>query len=255
MKNISLLFAMLLVSISMTAEQKTESLSQWAAEELAKYPEKVEGMTVFYPELDENQQLVVSDIIDVPGQSEVQIFTNALVYLYDNLDPETESIESIDYDSHKFIIARKMKQGSGKTTTAYEYILAFQMTDGLISFACYNIDAEYREKGILPRKLALEKLKPQEIERHKELVIEFSSLNTKYLNDIAKYATETKPEVVSHWENIENKEAVKGMNKTEIKLIFGRPVSERITGKRTKWMYADNSVVIFTNDIVTTIIE
>lgn len=246
---------LLLPLLNLSAEEKTGSLSQWTTEELSKYPETVNGIEVFYPSLDENGKLAVSDLLDIPGKTGESIFIGALEYIYDNLDPELESIESIDYDSHRFIMARKMKQGSGKTSTSFEYILAVQVADGILSFGCYDISAEYREKGILPRKLDIEKLKPQENERHKELFIEYSHLNSKFLRNLAIYISQNKIDSVSHWDAIKSKKVVKGMNKTEVKLVYGRPISERTTGKRVKWMYADNAVVIFTNDVVSTVID
>lgn len=249
--------SVLMFTIGMTAkdDNAADNLSQWAESELAKFPETVDGIKVFYPSLDENGKLSVSDIIDIPDNTQSDIFTNALVYIYDNYDPENEAIESIDYGSNRFIIARRMKQGSGGKTTSYEYISAFQIADGLMSFISYDIRAEYREKGILPRKLDIEKLKPQENPRHKELVEEFSFLNSKFLKEMSNYISSTEAEKVTHWNEIKNNQAVKGMNKTEVKLALGRPYSEREMGKRTKWMYDNNSVVIFTNGIVTTVID
>ncbi len=251
------MLTVLVCSIGMTAKEDktTDNLSQWAESELAKYPESVDGIKVFYPSLDENGKLSVSDIIDIPDNTQTGIFTKALVYIYDNYDPETEVIESIDYDSRRFIIARKMKQGSSGKTTSYEYISAFQIADGLMSFISYDIRAEYREKGILPRKLDIEKLKPQENPRHKELVEEFSFLNAKFLKEMTDFISSSDSEKVTHWDEIKNNQAVKGMNKTEVKLALGRPYSERDMGKRTKWMYDNNSVIIFTNGIVTTVID
>lgn len=244
--------------MAMTAKDDASAdntLSQWAESEMAKYPETVDGVKVFYPSMNDDGKLSVSDLIDIEGRKKTQIFTNALVYIYDNLNAETEVIESIDYDSQRFIISRKLKQGSGKNTTSYEYISAFQVADGLLTFVSYDIKVEYREKGILPRKLNIEKLKPQENPRHKELVEEFSFLNSKILKEMAEYITATKPGTVTHWDDIKAGNAVKGMNMTEVKLALGRPYSERQMGKRTKWMYDNNSVIIFTDDTVTTVID
>ena len=60
---------------------------------------------------------------------------------------------------------------------------------------------------------------------------------------------------ISHWKEIKAGDVVKGMNESEVKLVFGRPYNERKTGKRIKWMYEDNSVVVFTDGIVSTVIH
>ncbi len=250
--------SILLCATPMIAKDETssaEELSQWAESEMAKYPEMVDGVKVYYPSMDDKGKLSVSDLIDIEGKTQREIFTDALVYIYNNFDAESEVIESIDYESNRFIIGRRLKQGSGKTTTTYEYISAFQVADGILSFVSYDIRAEYREKGILPRKLDIEKLKPQENERHKELVEEFSLLNSKIIKNMSEYIASAKSETVTHWDEIKAGNVVKGMNKTEVKLAFGRPLNERETGKRTKWMYDNNAVVIFTNGLVTTVME
>ena len=236
-------------------DEKQDELNQWAKSELAKYPEVVEGVNVMYPTMSDDAKLSISDIIDIEGKSKDEIFTGALVFIHNNMIPEMEALESIDYDSRRFILARKTEQGSGKTTSSYEYIMAFQVADNMLSFVIYDIKAGYREKGILPRKLDLEKLKPQTTERHKELVTEFSYLTSKYLLDMADFIKTSSIHQISHWKEIKAGDVVKGMNESEVKLVFGRPYNERKTGKRIKWMYEDNSVVVFTDGIVSTVIH
>lgn len=253
-----LIFALLFSALIGTAwakDDKTEDLNQWAKSELAKYPETVNGVTVIYPTMSDDGKLSVSDIIDIEGKSQKEIFAGALVFIKNNINPEFELIESVDYDSYRFILARKTEQGSGKTASSYEYIMAFQVADGILSFVTYDIKAGWREKGLLPRKMDLEKLKPQTNERHKELVTEFSYLSTKYLLDMAEFIKSAKIPLITHWKELKSETVVKGMNETEVKIVFGRPYNERKTGSRVKWMYEDNSVVIFTDGIVSTVIN
>ena len=252
---IALLTIISICTVSAKEKESSEELNQWAKSELAKYPEVVKGVTVIYPTMSEDGKLSVSDIIDIEGKSQDEIFTGALIFIKNNINPEMELIETVDYDSRRFILARKTEQGEGKNTSAYEYIMAFQMADNIISFITYDISAKYREKGIIPIKLELEKLKPQTNERHKELVTEFSYLNSKYLLDMADFIKSNPLPQISHWKELKEGTVVKGMNETEVKIIYGRPYSERLTGQRNKWMYEDNTVVIFTNGIVTTIIN
>ncbi len=210
---------------------------------------------IYKPEATNDGSIAVSDVIDIPNRSKDEIFTEVLSFIYNNLNTETEAIEKIDFDNQRIILFRKLKQGEYKDATTYEYLISFQMGNNMLSFIASELKAEYKEKGFLPRKLNFEKLKPTEKERHKELIDEFSSLNSQYLHSIAKHVATTKPETVTHWSQIKIGKAVKGMNKTEVLMTLGRPAIERSTGTREKWMYGNEYVIIFTNGIVSSIID
>lgn len=210
---------------------------------------------IYKPENTNDGTIAVSDVIDIPNRSKDEIFTGILSFIYNNLNTETEAIEKVDFDNQRITLFRKLKQGEYKDATTYEYLISFQMGDNMLSFIASELKAEYKEKGFLPRKLDFEKLKPTEKERHKELIDEFSTLNSQYLHSIAKHVATTKPETVTHWSQIKAGKAVKGMNKTEVIMTLGRPAIERTTGTREKWMYGNEYVIIFTNGIVSSIID
>lgn len=131
---------------------------------------------------------------------------------------------------------------------------AFQVVDGMLSFVTYNIQTAYKEKGILPRKMAIEKLKPQEKEQHKNVVETFSYVNSKFLQEMVEYVKSAQNQPVTHWEEIETSDVVKGMNETEVKLAAGRPSTVREQGNKTRWMYSNTFVVVFTDGVVTTVV-
>ena len=60
---------------------------------------------------------------------------------------------------------------------------------------------------------------------------------------------------VSHWDEINARKIVKGMNATEVKLIAGRPRNITESGSREKWMYNNDFVVIFTDGIVSNVVQ
>ena len=202
-----------------------------------------------------DNRLEVSDLVEIPGKSKNDIFVGTVIDIVDNLDSETDFLESVDFDSRKLVLGRKVSFGENKTATTYKYKIAFQAADGLLSFVCYDITAGYREKGIVPRTLAIEKLTPDKNARHQELIDEYTRINSECINNIAEAIKTGKTQPVSHWEEIKENRVVKGMNSTEVKLALGRPASIRDTSGRSKWMYGNDTVIIFTDGKVSTIIE
>lgn len=232
----------------------TLDLGEWAREQAAALPESIDGVKIFRPIVDDGKA-VVSDLIDLPATSAECLFTAALAFIADNIEPETDVIDAIDYESYRFALTRMQTQGTGKNTASYKYTLAVQAADDIMSFSEFDIKVEYKEKGILPRTIGLEKCKPAENTRHRELVEGFSFVSSKFLKDMCDFISANKDLKVTHWNEIKSNQVVKGMNEVEVKLAAGRPANVRSTGNRTKWMYSNDFVVIFTEGIVSTVIE
>ena len=231
------------------------SLSVWAKEQASALPSEIDGVVMMRPVANEDGRVEVSEFIDVPGISQTQVFIAAVVYAAENLDRETDAIETIDFDSRRFVVSRHVKSGEGKDAATYRYTTAFQAADDILSFVSYGIEIDYKDKGILPRHMAIEKMKPATNKRHAELIEDFSFNNSKYLKDMAAYVSDNPSLKVTHWKDIKDGTVVKGMNETEVKLVVGAPVSVRKMGKRSKWMFSNDFVVIFTGGVVTTVIQ
>ena len=60
---------------------------------------------------------------------------------------------------------------------------------------------------------------------------------------------------VKHWPEIKKGIVVKGMNEAEVRLIGGSPRSINNTGERVQWMYSNDFIVIFTNGMVSAVIQ
>lgn len=211
--------------------------------------------TTVYELTQGDNRLEVSDLVELPGKSKNDIFVGAVISIVDNLDSETDFLESVDFDSRKLQLGRKVSFGENKTATTYKYKIAMQAADGLLSFVCYDISTGYREKGFIPRTLPVEKLTPEKNPRHQELIDEYTRINTEFINGMAETIKSGSTQPVSHWDEIKENRAVKGMNATEVKLALGSPASVRDTNGRSKWMYGNDTVVIFTDGKVTTVIE
>lgn len=230
-------------------------LAGWVEENAGKAPDMVDGIKIYRPTETDGRQMI-SDFFDVPGTDKMTIMAKALAYCTDVLDKETEIIETVEPASGRFVIGKMLTVGSGRNAVTYTYHIAFQSGDDVLSFACYDITVQYKEKGILSRTLTFEKLKPEEKEQHKEIVETFSIENSRFLNDVLNFVKTGECDPVAHWDEIEACQVVKGMNMTEVKLSIGRPAHVTDQGNgRVKWMISNNFVVIFTDGIVTSVIR
>lgn len=214
------------------------------------------GHTLFYP-ITDNEDVAVRGEITVSGQSSEKIFLSALNYVVDHLDSTDghEQIGEINPDEKSFMVRQFSRQGSNNNETTFTYLTLIKADEGKLLFLNTEIDVKYREKGLIPRTVAFEKLNPATNHRHRELVEQFVNINSKYLFDLASYIPESQNLEVNHWEEISNKDVVKGMNQFEVKLILGKPITERDNGDRIRWVYPKNYVLLFESGKLSRILE
>lgn len=218
--------------------------------------EKIDGRELFYPATI-GGEASVSGEIKVSGLSAEKIFLAALDHAIDHMDATDghEQIGEIDPDEKSFVLRRYSRQGSNNSETVFTCLTLIKAEEGRIRFRDTEIDVKYREKGLIPRTVAFEKLNPATNSRHRELVELFADISSKYLYAMAVSIPESKDIEVTHWKEINDKEIVKGMNRFEVKLILGRPVTERDNGDRIRWVYPKNYVLLFVDDKLSRIVE
>ncbi len=225
------------------------SLSEWINE----MPASIDGVTIYRPVEDNNGKLQISDLIDLPRTSRETIFVNSMLEILGNLDPEIEEIEKIDYENMRFCVVRSAPDEEHLAT--YNYTIAVQTTKDMLTFLVTDISIGYKEKGLIPRTLAIEKMKPFKNARHKELIEQCAVSISNYVNRLLTAVTSQAAPSITHWKDIIAGQVVKGMNQSEVMLLKGKPTSNRANGSRTKWMYGNEYVVIFTDGAVTNIIK
>lgn len=216
-------------------------------------PSTADGITLFYPSTVDGNA-VVSGTIKVNGKTAEQIMTGAIAYVLENIDTENEQIGEISHSGNAFTVRLYSKQGSNNTETTYTRLMRVETSDGAIRFTTTELDAKYREKGLIPRTLPFEKLNPATNTRHRELIDEFVRIHSGYLDEMARYAAGFN-EKVTHWNDIENGNVVLGMTPFEVKIIHGSPVASRESGNRLRWVYSNDYVLLFTNGKLTRIVE
>lgn len=227
----------------------------WA--DTTELPQEANGVRLYYPMTrPEDGAAVIRGSIDVPGLKAGQVFLAAMVYATDNFDRERqEGFESVDYDGRSFVALLKSTQGSNATETTYTRSVKVTARDGAFDFETRDIDVRHREKGLIPRTQALEKLHPESNKRHAELVKELAEVNSAYLHSLAEYAATRKDIKAPNLEKVKKGLVTTGMNGDEVKIVLGPPLDTRRSGERTRWIYDNEYVLIFTGGVVTKIVE
>lgn len=200
---------------------------------------------------------VIRGFIPVEKLTPLQILLAAMVYCSNHFDRgNNEGFEAIDYDDNSFRILLKSTQGSNSTETTYTRNVRIAVREGGFDFTVSDIDCRYREKGLIPRTQPLEKLHPEKTGRHSEIVRELVAVNSAYLDDMARYIA-TRSDITSpNFDKVKKGSYVSpGMNADEVTILIGPPVNTRHTGNRERWIYSNDYVVIFTDGLVSKIVE
>lgn len=249
-------FATVLGAVAKKNKQPDVDIATWAKEQSMTLPAVVEGVKMFRPNnVDADDKIRITGFVDMPAINKVEAFTAAVIAIANDLDKEFESFENIDFDNARFIVSRSIVDGEGRNGATYNFKSAYQFDDKLMSFSIYDINIEYKEKGLIPRKLPIEKLKPAKNQRHKELIEGMSFRASQVIDKIQKYAKDNPHISISHWKEIKDGKVVKGMNKDEVTLIGGKPRSVNQSGDREQWMFSNDFIVIFNNGIVSNVIQ
>lgn len=231
-------------------------------------PEKKDGVQQFYPSTEtvvtpDNPEFadtvaVIRGYIEIEGLTPRQVMLAAMVYASDNFDREEgkEGFEAIDYDGNRFRMLLKTTCGTNANETTYTRSLTITARDGGLDFVATEIDCRYRENGLIPRTLRLEKLHPDKNKRHDELVRELVEVNSAYLARMGEYVASRSDISAPHLAKIKvGADVAEGMTEDEVTILLGPPVNKRRSGDRHRWIYSNDCIVIFTDGTVSKIIK
>lgn len=230
------------------------------------FPEEIDGVRQFYPisvgiideeSGEQDTTAVVRGFVAVSGLTARQVMLAAMVYASDHFDRENqEGFEDIDYDENRFTVLLKSTQGTHANETTYTRSLTVTARDGGFDFETSDIDCRYREKGIVPRTQRLEKLHPDNNKRHLSVLKEFIEVNSAYICALSEYAS-TRSDIESpNFDKIcKGADAAVGMNEDEVTILLGQPMNKRRSGERVRWIYSNDYVIIFTEGLVSKIVD
>lgn len=241
---------LLLTALMMNASDDDKSLDKWAKSQQT--PEYVDGVRIFRPVV-KNGKTTFGDFITInTAASNNEAFVRALVYTINELDPEREEIEAVDYEMHRFVVNRSMITDDGRI---YEFAEAIEVENGVLSFMIPEIVVKYKDKLVFNKKTPFSKLNPEKKDAHRKFIEEFSLLNSRYLSHMAESTTDSTIESVSDWAGVKKGKAAKGMNFTEVLLTEGKPDTITESDEIIKWMYGSTMIVIFNKGKVERIVN
>lgn len=229
--------------------------SSWIASQ--SFPSEENGIQIFYPRTaDADSTTFFTGSLPVKGLTAEQVMLAAMVYATTNFNTEKqERFTAVSYPDKKFSIVLSSTQGSNNKETTYTGIVDITAEKGMLNFTVNNIKVRYRQKGLVPRTVDAETLHPDTDTRHAELVLEMSRVISDYLNRMAHYAAERTDICASHYDEMQACRVVNGMNPDEVIIAIGPARDTRHSGERTRWIYDNEHVIVFTNGKVTKAIE
>ena len=230
---------------------KKKSLEQWTSEQ--RTPSVIDGVTIYRPTI-ANGKFSYGDIVNYATSTSNDLaFTRALVYVIQQLNSETESIESIDFENHRFVCSREIVNEEGSNT--YAFTEAFQFENGIMTFMSPEIIVKYKDKLVINKRVPFHKLDPENKESHFAFVEEFSLMNSRFIAGIVNAVESLNVVPVKNWAAVSRGKAVNGMNTTEVLLTEGKPDNITESANHTKWMYGAYRIVIFDNGIVERVVN
>ena len=166
-----------------------------------------------------------------------------------------DGVSSIDYEGLKFTCDLRLTSVPGTGQDNLFYCKAtFQVGDGQLLYYISDIVAQ-SSVLFMKRVTPLEKLTPEKKESHKKLFDDFVAAESALLNKVSHYVTSYPLSPVTHWDNIVNRNPVKGMTMDECRLAFGKPRLESKMGTTTQWTYTSSLKLFFKGNEVSTILR
>ena len=239
-----------ILCLSVFADDK-KSLEKWAVEQ--RMPEEIDGVKIYRPII-ANGKFSFGDYVNLETKlSDMSAFTRALVFAVNELDPETESIEAVDFDNKRFVVSRALTGEDGHNI--YAFSEAFQIDGGSLSFMIPEIIVKYKDKLVINKRVPFQKLEPEKKEAHFAFVEEFSLLNSQFIAKMIDAIKNSNVEPIKDLTAVKAGKVVKGMNSTEVLVTQGKPDNITESGKLTKWMYGSYLIVIFSDGVVERVVN
>lgn len=209
-----------------------------------------------YPPYSEMKgKVVISNFYSLDGVSEDNIFVNSLLWMIKNGNVSKEKSIGVDYDK-KQIQVRLFLSGKDDTGIRYQYMFSASVKDNIIT--CLTSDIVYEADAAVikfVKKLSFDKLQPEKKPKHKEYLDEFASLHKKWMQQLLDFIKTNQSPAITHWNEIKDKEVVKGMTETECLLSLGKPMSIQQNEGKTEWMYDAYTYLFFENGVLVSIIK
>lgn len=205
-----------------------------------------------------DDKFVISGKMDVPGKSSEDIFQLLLTWIADTYPQADKVVLKVDGTGKRILVntayISEEYKGSG---TFYELNTVFQANDSELVFQQYNFKCKTLGGGlslsykVYPFEELFPNLEPKK-KKYSGYLDELQNMNNELLSKITHYVISNNNYLtVTHWDAINSKVLVLGMNHTECILSIGKPEKINNTildGKQLEqWVYSIDKYVYFDN--------
>lgn len=208
-----------------------------------------------YPITTEGKKLVVSGFVSFAGESDSDIFANAMLWAVENLCTELrDGITEVDVKKMRF--SCNMTLGSMPNSgleNVYDCQATFSVASGRLIYYLNNIvvtSKSFISKNVTP----FEKLNPAKKASHKETMDDFVASESATLNNMFDFIASNRPQV-THWDEIGIRKPIVGMTEDECKIAFGKPKTNYESNGEVQWMYSTSFILFFKGGKVCTVIK
>lgn len=218
------------------------------------FPVCLQAQNVSSPYSEVKGKIVISQFHSFDNLAEKDILLNALLWVIQYGPQPEEKVLQADYDKKQFVVSLVLEEP--KTASRYRYSLSAKVSGNIITMLASDITHESEAAVIkLVKRTSFEKLQPDKKPKHKELMDEFAGMYKDCVAQMVKFISTNQLPDISHWDEIKNKEVVKGMNQAECLLALGKPASVQKQDNKEEWMYDAYSYLFFENGVVTSVIR
>jgi hypothetical protein len=170
---------------------------------------------------------------------DVDIFANVMIWTLQQAESGKDNLVLCDWSSFKETALFRLTSPSSRR--AYSFEMTVRVSDEQLVWDVRDIK-EYPLASVKVG-IPLEKFYPAKKPAQREVLDEADLLITELLNDFVSFVNSY--EAVFRTDVVKAGRLEKGMSQDECLLIQGKPVRITDNGKKTTWLYADDSYLIF----------
>lgn len=187
--------------------------------------------------------------------SDKSVFANAMLWTVNNVCQQfLDKITSVNISDNSLQCDLDFNslERSGKKNI-YHCKLMVRVAEGKLLYTVSDVTIE-STIVVLRKQSSLDRLNPEEKETHKEIIIDFEQSASYWLNSLFDFVENNRIKPVTHWEDIEQRRAVKGMTEDEVLLTLGKPLL--ITGNdEIQWKYGSSYFVFLKGGKVVSVLK
>lgn len=162
-----------------------------------------------------------------------EIFLNAMLWTIERGTQLKELISDCDFEKLRLTLDYNIIQ---EEATSFASKLTIQVSQGRLVYLVSDIKGQQTGLGGMLGAVQFNKMNPEKKPKQKQMVEEFEQQNKKILQSLLEFVGSTKTDL-TFWQQISEGKLEKGMSKTDVMLILGKPIDIQTASGTTQMMY------------------